>query len=130
MLSSSIFLVDHLQDAAHEAGAADFATEKQVLRDGHGRRHGEVLVDRFDAGAARIDRASEMGARAIEVDLAFIGNRGPGQAFDQRGLTRAVVADHGHDFAGAQFEVGAIEGGDLAVAFDQPFGLDHERSRG
>lgn len=42
----------------------------------------------------------------------------------------AVVADDGEDLAGEQVEVGAVDGGDLAVPLDQAAGLQHGRGGG
>jgi hypothetical protein len=122
-----LLLVEHAQHAAQEAGAAQLAAQEQVLGNRHGRGHGQVLVHGFDAGAARVDRALELDALAVEQDLAFVGHGGARQRLDQAGLARAVVADHGQDFAGAQFKVGAVQRGDLAVALDQALGLHDQR---
>jgi hypothetical protein len=112
--------------AAHEAGAQNFAAQKQVFGNRHGRGHGQVLVDGFNARAARVDGAAKFGRLAVQKNLALVGNGGTSQAFDEAGFARTVVANHGHDFSGAQLEVGTVQGGDLAVAFDQAFGLDHQ----
>jgi hypothetical protein len=69
----------------------------------------------------------ELDRLAVEQDLAFVGHGGARQRLDQAALAGAVVADHGQDFAGAQFKVGAVQRGDLAVALDQALGLHHER---
>jgi hypothetical protein len=65
---------------AEEARAAELAAEEQVLGDGHGRRHGQVLVHRLDAGAARVDRAAEVHGCAVEQDLAVVGHVAPDSA--------------------------------------------------
>ena len=75
MLSSQhLLLVEHAQHVAEEAGPAQLAAEEQVLGDGHRRRDGQVLVDRLDAGAARVDRAPEVDRLAVEQDLALVGD--------------------------------------------------------
>jgi hypothetical protein len=109
-----------------KAFAAHLAAQEQVLGDGHGRGHGQVLVAAFDAGFAGVHRALEVHGLAVQQDLAFVGDGGARQALDEAALAGAVVADHGQDFAGAQFEVGAVQRGDLAVALDQALGLHHE----
>ena len=61
------------------------------------------------AVAPRIGRRLEVDDLAVELDLAFVGDRGARQRLDQRRLAGAVVADHCEDLAGAQFEVGAVQ---------------------
>jgi hypothetical protein len=123
-------LVEQAQEAAEEAAALQLAAEEQVLGDGHRRRDGEFLVHGLDAGAARIGRAAEVHRPAVELDLALVGHQRARQRLDQRGLARAVVADHREDLAGAQVEVGAVQRGDVAVALDQAARLHHEGGGG
>src|SRR3989344_701328 len=122
-----LFLVEHAQRAAQQSGAAQLAAEEQVFGNGHGRGHGQVLVHGFDARAACVDGALELDALAVEQDLAFVGHGGARQRLDETRLARAVVADHGQDFTGAQFKVGAVECSNLAVALDQALGLHDQR---
>ena len=61
-------------------------------------------------------------------DLALVGDHGAGQRLDQARLAGAVVADHGEDLAGVEVEVGAVDGGHVAVALDQPAGLQDRRA--
>jgi hypothetical protein len=81
-----LLVVQHAQHVAQETGAAQLAAQEQVLGDRHRRRHRQVLVDRLDAGAARVHRAPEMDRLAVQQDLAGVGDRGARQALDQEDL--------------------------------------------
>ena len=95
------------------------ATEEQVGRDVQRRRHREVLVDRLDARAARLERRLEVHLLAVEADLALVRDRGARERLDQARLAGAVVPDHGEDLAGVEVEVGAVDRGHVAVALVQ-----------
>jgi hypothetical protein len=120
-----LFLVDDAEAFAHEAGLEDLAAEEQVFGDCHRRRDGQVLINRFDAVTARVDRRAKVDRLTVEQQFAGVRHDGAGQGFDQAGFAGAVVADHGQDFTGAQFEIGAVEGCDVAVALGQAARLEH-----
>jgi len=64
---------------------------------------------------------------AVKLDFTLIRNGRARQALDQARLAGAVVADHRQDLTGAQFEVGTVQRGHLAVALYQALGLHHDR---
>ena len=109
-------VVEHAQDAAQRTRAPLLATEEQVGRDVQRRRHREVLVDRLDARLARVVRGLEVHLLAVEADRPLVRDRGAREHLDQARLAGAVVPDHGEDLAGIEVEVGAVDGGHVAVA--------------
>ena len=106
-----------------------FAAEVQVRRHVERGRDGEVLVDRLDAGAARILRALERHRLAVEEDLALVGDLGAGEALDQRRLSGTVVADDGEHLAGVELEAHAVEADDPTEGLDEACGLQDRRAR-
>ena len=50
------FFVERTEHATQHPGAAQLATQKQVLGNRHGGSHSEVLVDGFDTMAACVNR--------------------------------------------------------------------------
>ena len=66
--------------------------------------------------AARVERRAEVHRLAVEPDLALVRVQGARERLDQRRLAGAVVADDGEDLARVELEVGAVDGGHVAVA--------------
>ena len=118
-------LVEHPEHRAADPGQALLATEEQVARDVERGRDGEVLVDRLDAGTARVLRALEPTALAVEEDLAVVGDVGAREALDERRLAGAVVADDRQHLAGVQLEVDAVEADDGPNVLTRPLRLEH-----
>ena len=58
--------VQHAKHAAQDPRPADLAAEKDILHDVELGRHGQILVDRLDAMAARVQRPVEVHAFAVE----------------------------------------------------------------
>jgi hypothetical protein len=54
-----------------------FAAQEHVGRDRQRRRQGKILVDRFNAGVARLHRGAEMHGLTVQQDLARIGITAP-----------------------------------------------------
>src|SRR4029079_18411942 len=82
-------------------------------------RDREVLVDRLDARLARVVRGLELHLLAVAAHRALVRDRGAREHLDQARLAGAVVPDHGEDLAGIEVEVGAVDGGHVAVALVQ-----------
>ena len=76
-------------DERRRVGAAD----DQVFRRGQGRHQSEVLVDHADAERLRVARIAHRDFRAVDQELAFVGRVKAHDAFDQRRLARAVLAE-------------------------------------
>ena len=74
----------------------------------------ERLVDRLDAIALGIARASDRDRLAIDPDLAGIGPVSAGQDLDQRRLAGAVVPEQPDDLAGMEIDADRIDGLDAA----------------
>ena len=102
------------------AASTELATEENVGGDVERRRDGEVLIDGFDTGAARVSWGVEMRAFAVEEDLPLVGLQRARECLDQCRLAGAVVADDREDLSRVQLEIGPIQGGDVSVAFDDP----------
>ena len=69
-------------------------------------------------------------ALAMGLELDALAARHLGELVDREDQELAVVADDGEDLAGQQVEVGAVDGGDMAVPLDQAAGLEHGRDIG
>lgn len=106
-------------------GRLQLAPEEHVGGDVHRGGDGQVLVDGLDAVLPGALRPCEPDGLAVQPDLALVRGDRTGESLDQAGLAGAVVADDGEDLAGQQVEVGAVDGGDMAVPLDQAAGLEH-----
>ena len=85
--------------------------DRDVLGDGQVAEEGGLLVDRRDAQVAR--RSRDPGPRPAGPGSRSCPSSGSvraGDHLDQRRLARAVLADQGVNFAGAQVERDTLEG--------------------
>src|SRR4029453_16516653 len=74
-------------------------------------------------------RALEVHLLAVEEDLALVGDLGAREALDERGLARAVVADHGEHLAREELEAHPVEADDAAERLHEPAGAEDRRAR-
>ena len=81
------------------------AAEIHVLHDVEVVAEREILVDDLDAELRGVLRPVDVHLFALEQDLAAVGGVRARDAFDQRRLAGAVVADEGHDLAAPHLEV-------------------------
>ena len=72
-------------------------------------------------------RAARRGVLAGDGEVAFIGIFQPGDDAQQRRLARAGGAEQGHELAGPDAEIDAVERGEIAEALDDAFQLDTHR---
>src|SRR5919204_1788683 len=100
-----------------DARLLDLASEEQVGSHVEVGRQGKVLVDRLDAGGARIARAVELGGPPAHHDGAAIRAQRAGEDLDQGRLAGAVIADEGYDLARIDLEVDPFQRPDVAEAF-------------
>ena len=117
-------LVHLTEDLAEEPGLAEFATEVQVRGDVQRRCHSERLEDRLNPVLASLMGALEGHLLTGDPHLAFVGQVCSGEAFDQCGLTGAVVADDGEHFTGEEVEVGMVEADDASEPLDEVASFD------
>ncbi len=90
--------------------------EEHVLDDVEVVAQGEVLVDDLDAEGGGVAGAGDVAGPAGDGDLAAVDGVDAGDAFDQRRLAGAVVADEGADLAGVDGEIDLGEDLDGAEA--------------
>ena len=76
-------LVEHPEDLSERTATAQLASEEEIRGDVERRRDGQILVDRLDAGAPRIERRAEVHELAVEADLPLVRLVGPRQHLDQ-----------------------------------------------
>ena len=96
-----------VEDPERAEAARQLAVEIHVLPDRQVLDQREVLVDGFDAEAARVDRRADPDRFAVEADRAGIRLLHAGDAADQRRLAGAVVANDRGDLAARTDEIGA-----------------------
>ena len=101
------------------------APEEHVLDDVQVVREREVLVDDLDTEPRGVLGSVDRHGRALEDDLTLVGGMDPGDALDERGLARAVVADEGHDLAGGNAEVHLVQRLDGPEALRDPPQLEN-----
>ena len=68
---------------------------------------------------ARVHRARELNRLAVEDDLAVFRRVDAGDAFDERRLARAVVAEQAHHLAARDVEAHVVDGDEAAEDFRQ-----------
>ena len=129
-LLAHALLVELPQDGAKHARLSHLSAEKHILCDIELGREGELLVDRFNADQARIERRRKPNRLAVDIDLAGIRNQRARQRFNQRRLACAIVADHGENLAPGEFEIGAFHADDLPVMFGEADCLHRETGVG
>ena len=83
--------------------------EPHVLRDGEIGNERGILVDRDDAGAARLGGRAKATALRRRASCPGVGGEHAGEDLDQRALARAIGAHQRMDFARAHFEVGRAQ---------------------
>src|SRR5262249_16632786 len=108
-------VVERLDQTA-EVSVLPFAAEKDVRRHVEIIGEREVLINRLDAFAARIDRCREMNRLAHEQDFSRIGLMYPRDAFDKRRFAGAIVAEQRHHLAGLNIPAHALHRGEAAEA--------------
>ena len=86
------------------------AAEEEVLPHGERGHEVELLVDRGDPRAQRVDGPSKRNRRAVQLQLTRVGSVGAGDDLDERALAGAVLADQRVDLARADLEVRASQG--------------------
>src|SRR5450830_124406 len=69
----------------------------------------EILVDDLDPELGGVFRAADVNDLAVEIDLTLVVGMAPGDAFDQRRLSRSVIADQCRDLATSDFEIDVSE---------------------
>ena len=69
----------------------------------------QILVDDFNAQPGRVPRVVDVDFAPFKEKLAFIKGVDAGNAFDQRGLAGAVVADQRHDLARPDFKIHLVQ---------------------
>ncbi len=95
----------------------DLASEKDV---GGGRQivaQGEVLIDDLDALLARLDGPVEVDGLFIEDDLPGGRRKVSGDHFDERRLSRAIVAHQADDLAASDRKIDVAQRRDRAEKF-------------
>ena len=85
---------------------------QDILKHRMGRDQHEVLVNHADGAGQGVFRAGEMNRLPIDADLTAVGVIEPGQDVHQGAFPRAVFAEQGMDFPGADAERHIIEGND------------------
>ena len=81
------------------AEAARGVAHEDVLRDGQLGKQQQLLIDRRDAGAARVLGQVELALDAVDQDLPAVGRKHAGDDLDQRRFARAVLAEQRVNFA-------------------------------
>jgi len=61
---------------------------------------------------------------ALDEDLPLVWYQRTRERLDQGRFPRPIVADDGEDLPGIELEIGAVQGGDLAIALDEPARLE------
>ena len=105
--------------SAERPAATALASEEHVAGDVEGGCDSKGLIDGFDPGGTRIVGPLEVHRPTFELDLSFVGDHGPGDAFDERRLAGAVVTDDPEHLTGIELEVGADKRGHPPEALDQ-----------
>jgi hypothetical protein len=93
----------------NQAEPTRLATQRQILRNRHGRDEIDFLIDRADAERAGFARAADLDLAAIETDHALVARERAGHDLDQRRLARAILAHERMDFAGLDAEIDAVQ---------------------
>ena len=85
----------------HETALGDgFATEQDVVHDGHRRDQAQILKRRCDALLAGVHARANFDRPAVKQNFTAVGRDKSRQNLDHGGLTGAVGADQRRDFAG------------------------------
>src|ERR1700722_5891056 len=113
-----MFVVERLNEAAQVA-RLDLAAEEDVGADVEivGKR--QILIDRLNACAARVHRGRETNRSAVEDNLPVVRRVDAGNAFDERRLSRPVVAEQTHHLAARDVEAHVVHGDESAEDFCQ-----------
>src|ERR1700689_451468 len=113
-----MFVVKRLNEPA-QAARLDLAAEEDVGADVEivGKR--QVLVDRLNAYAARVHWACETNRSVVEDDLPIFRRVDARDAFDERRLARAVVAEQTHHLAARDIETHVVDRDEAAEDFCQ-----------
>src|SRR5439155_19924542 len=114
---------------AGRAAAAQLPPEEDVGRDVERRRDREILVHGFDPDPPSLERRAEAHVLAVEEDLPAVRLDCARQRLDQRGLAGPVVADDRRYLARVELEIGSVQRDDVAIALDEPSGLEDRRLR-
>ncbi len=109
----------------NESEATWLASQKQVLRHGQLRNHGEFLVDHRDAEFASPLRGGQPDRATVDSYRACVRRVHPGEDFHQRGFTCAVLADQHVHLAGSDSEVDSIQRERVGEALGDSLGLQN-----
>ena len=108
-----------------DAFAPRLDAEHDVLGHGHDRNEHEVLMDHADPGFDRVLGGRELGALALEQDLARVGLVQAVEDVHQRRLAGAVLAEQRVHFAARQLEVDVVVGDDARELLHDPAQLEN-----
>ena len=109
--------VSHFADRIERA----LAPENHVLRHGQLRNQAGFLVHHRNAVARRVFRRRQMHGLSVDDEAPLRGRDDARDQFAQGGLARAVLSDKRMDFAGEQFEIGALERSYAAIELGDAF---------
>ncbi len=112
-------------DDRRRVGAADH----EVLGAGQRRHQGEMLVDHADAERAGIARIADRDLLAAEQDLALVGRIEPHDAFDERRLAGAVLAEQRMKLAGLDLHRDVAERDQRPEDLGHADGFERDRPR-
>ena len=101
--------------------------QHEILGHGHGRHRGEVLVDHAEAERVRGARILDLPLAVVDQHVAVVRPVVAHDAFDQRALAGAVLAEQGVEAAGRHLQRHLVERGELAEALGHRDRLDRER---
>ena len=88
-----------LQDTERTDLLYDLLAEEEVPPEAELIHYGKILVDGLDADGARIGRGPEAHVAAHEAERAGSRPLVAGEDLEERGFSRAIVADERHDLA-------------------------------
>ena len=94
------------------------------------RKQQQLLIDRGDARALRLERAGERHLLAVDADAALVGRVHAGDDLDQRRLAGAVLAQQRMHLAGPHVEAYGLERLHAGKGFADVGELEDERRAG
>ncbi len=105
------------------------ATQHEILGDGHARDQGEMLVHHAEAKHMGGARAVDLLLALADDDLALVRPVIAHDAFDERALARAILAEEGMEAARCHPDRDIVERGEAAEALRHADGFDAEGLR-
>ena len=106
------------------------ACQHEILRHGHGRDRGEVLIDHAEAERVRGARIVDRLFAAVDQDVARVRPVVAHDALDQRALAGAVLAEQRMERSGRHLQRHLVERRELAEALGHRHRLDADRALG